>query len=40
MNTKKDKPVCLGCHVDGDRNCNLCVCEKKCIIKTKRDWGI
>lgn len=37
---KKDEPVCIGCHVNGDRNCNLCVYEKKCIIKTERDWGI
>lgn len=37
---EKDKPVCIGCHVNGDRNCNLCVYERGCIIVTEREWGI
>lgn len=29
------KPVCFGCHIDVIRKCNLCICEKECMIETE-----
>lgn len=29
------KPVCFGSHINGNRECNLCIHEKECMIETE-----